>query len=78
MVRESLSDKVTFEKNPEGNEGMNRVSMWKKGLQGRQIASTKALRQTWAEQLEKSHLKPVGQSRLPEFLGSAPKTELLK
>lgn len=49
MARESLSDKVTFEKNPEGNEGMNQVSMWKKSLPGRQIAGAKAPRQTCAE-----------------------------
>lgn len=43
-VTESLSNKVTFEKDPEGNEGMNQVSMWKKNLPGRQTANAKALR----------------------------------
>ena len=59
MAREDLSDKVTLEKKPEGNEGKNQVSMWKKSVPGRGHSKCKGSEAGVGASWGKSHLQPV-------------------
>ena len=45
MVKEELTEKVTLEQKPEGNEGRTHVNIWGKRLQAEESASAKTLRQ---------------------------------